>query len=902
MSKRIKGITIQLDGETKGLDKALKDVNKRSSELNSELREVERGLRFNPKSTTLLAQKQEILTQQVENTSDKLGQLRKAQQQVEKQFKSGGIGEDAYRAFQREVIKTESQLDGFKKKLASVDDGKELDNLQKDMKGVKDEAGKTEKAIDGVESALGGLAAGVGAGTAIQQALDTSSLDTKIDVTFDVPEKSKEAVRGAINEVTTYGIDAEEALEGVRRQWALNANATDEVNSKVAKGASVIASNYSGIDFTELIQETNEIGAALGIGNEEALALTNSLLKANFPPEQLDIIAEYGTQLSMAGYNAEEIQTIFASGVDTKSWNIDNLLDGLGEGRKLLSEFGDEVPKSVEKLIEGTDISSEQLQQWGKDVAKGGETGKQAMSDVAKALVGVDDETKRSQLGVAIFGTMYEDQGKAITDVLINAKKDTFDLKEGTEGFTDAVEEADEDPLKRIREAFVSIKETLKPLLDDIADVVGTFADWAKENSALVSTLAVIGSVITVVLGALMALAPIIFSVTKILGVLKVVGSAVATAIGAISAPIWGTIAAIAGLIAGIVLLWKNWDSVSKWIGETWDWLKAKSVEVVTSLGAFLNEQWQIMKNVIVVVWTAIKNFFAETWNNIKTVATVVWTALKAFLTGVWNGIKSVAMTVFNAVKAFFSSVWNGIKSVTSTVWNAIKSFVTGLWNGIKSTASGIFNGIKDVISGIWNRLKSITSNMWNRIKGIVTGIWDGLKGTVSRVFNSIKDTITGVWDSVKSSTDDIWDGITGSVKGAVNGVIGAINGMINALNGLDIKLPKIPDWVPGLGGKGGQSIGFPNIPNIPKLNVGTNYVAKDGLAYLHEGEAVVPKKYNPAANGGESIDYDKMAMAMVKAMRHLSFEVDGRQLGYIAEPYVTEKQRRNKKVRDSFR
>ena len=60
-----------------------------------------------------------------------------------------------------------------------------------------------------------------------------------------------------------------------------------------------------------------------------------------FPPEQLDIIAEYGGQLTRAGYTAEEVQAIMA-GVDTGTWNIDNLLDGLKEGR-ISAEFGNEV-------------------------------------------------------------------------------------------------------------------------------------------------------------------------------------------------------------------------------------------------------------------------------------------------------------------------------------------------------------------------------------------------------------------------------------------------------------------------------------------------------------------------------------------------------------------------------
>ncbi|TKJ03393.1 hypothetical protein FC702_15785, partial [Bacillus cereus] len=74
-------------------------------------------------------------------------------------------------------------------------------------------------------------------------------------------------------------------------------------------------------DFTELIQETNEIGNELGISQEGALGMADALLKMGFPPEQLDIIAEYGGQLTRAGYNAEEVQAIMAAGVETGTWN-----------------------------------------------------------------------------------------------------------------------------------------------------------------------------------------------------------------------------------------------------------------------------------------------------------------------------------------------------------------------------------------------------------------------------------------------------------------------------------------------------------------------------------------------------------------------------------------------------
>jgi phage-related minor tail protein len=117
---KIKGITVQIGADTKGLEAALKDVNQSAGKLRSELREVERLLKFNPHDTELLAQKQKLLTDQVENTRAKLQQLRDVQEQVNEQFKKGEIGEEQYRAFQRELIKTESQLKEYEKALKEV--------------------------------------------------------------------------------------------------------------------------------------------------------------------------------------------------------------------------------------------------------------------------------------------------------------------------------------------------------------------------------------------------------------------------------------------------------------------------------------------------------------------------------------------------------------------------------------------------------------------------------------------------------------------------------------------------------------------------------------------------------------------------------------------------------------
>lgn len=120
-SKAIRGITVEIGGDTTKLGKALGDVESKTGSLQRELKQVEQMLKFDPENTELLAQRQQLLTEAVGETSKKLALLEEAQSQVVEQFEKGEIGEDQMRAFQREIIQTRSKLSGFKNDLAGVD-------------------------------------------------------------------------------------------------------------------------------------------------------------------------------------------------------------------------------------------------------------------------------------------------------------------------------------------------------------------------------------------------------------------------------------------------------------------------------------------------------------------------------------------------------------------------------------------------------------------------------------------------------------------------------------------------------------------------------------------------------------------------------------------------------------
>lgn len=163
MAGKVKGITIEFRGETTKLDKAIKDVNKETAKLDAELKQVNNALRFNPKNTELMAQKQQILTQKVDATKDKLQALKAAQKEM---AADGSVDKNSaeWRDLQREIITTESRLKHFEGELKKTT--MQSKRLYRLGAAFKDVGGKIEAAgqkLRGLSTAAGLVVAGMGA-------------------------------------------------------------------------------------------------------------------------------------------------------------------------------------------------------------------------------------------------------------------------------------------------------------------------------------------------------------------------------------------------------------------------------------------------------------------------------------------------------------------------------------------------------------------------------------------------------------------------------------------------------------------------------------------------------------------------------------------------------------------
>ncbi|GAA5417917.1 hypothetical protein Pryu01_02995 [Paraliobacillus ryukyuensis] len=763
---------------------------------------------------------------------------------------------------------------------------KGLSDLQKSVEGtskkMKKIGGNMSKYVTAPILAVGGIA--------LKIATDFDNANRQIQQGLNVSADEAEKLTEVANNIYKKGFgqsleDTSQAVIDVKNNFQDLVDASDL--ETVTTDAMALAKTL-GEDVNWVARAGSTLMREFGEDSQSAFDMIawGSKNGLNFSEELLDNISEYGPLFADMGYSTQEYFELLRKGADEGAYNLDYLNDTVKEFNVRLNDG------TAEEAIGSLSKETQNLFQDWKD----GEATTAEVMDAVTGDLSEMDKTAVNAIGPEIFGTKFEDMGADAIIAMGNVEGEIENVDGAMQDITDSQEEAFG---QRFQSLIRNTGEALKPtgeILLDIAEEylpplikgVQSLAEWFQDLSPHIQKAMVIFGAIAAVLGPIIvvigtlvsAISSIMTALGPVISLFKIIGPIIG---GVASGPVLLIIGAIGLLITIGVLLWKNWDTV-----------KEKAIEIWGAISQFFSDTWEWIKQTITDNWNTIKETLLNAWTWAKETTEENWNKVKEFFSVVWQSIVGVFKWYIDTVKKNVETAWNWIKETTSKVWNGIKTFFTDLWEKIKSVVKSAVDSVKNKISNVWNTIKSTTSSMWNGIKSTVTGVWDTLKSKVKNAFNTIKDTISGVWDSVSSSTDDIWNGITGSVKSAINGVISAINGMINALNGLSIPLPTIPDWVPGMGGKGGGSISFPNIPNIPSLDVGTNLVKSDGLAMIHKGEQVVPAKHTgPYKTNQEERKIVIQPSAVV---------MDGREVGTITWEYVDENIQRNNRVKEAFR
>ena len=404
---QIKGLTVEIGGDTTNLGKALESVNKKSSDISSELGEINRLLKFDPDNAELLAQKQKVLADAVTNTSEKLEKLKEAEKQVQKQFERGEVSEEQVRALRREIVATEGQLKNYEE---------QAKNAGKKTKDLGDESDKTGGALQKLgEAAKVGIGAVVAGATAAVGALVASAEATreyrtemgKLTTAFETVGHRTEIAEESYKRL--YGVigETDQAVEAAQ-QIALLAESEEDVIQWADLGAGVVARFGDALQpetFYESANETIKLGEATGA---------------------------YVQLLEGAGYNVDEFNAGLAA-CTTESEKQAYMLKITDE---ILGDAADTYRETNEEVISANDAN----RMWMETLAEAGASVEPILTDV-------------KMLGASLLGELMP----GITGVT-----DAFHgLINGEEGSAEAVGEALSGLLSQILDMVVELLPTL---------------------------------------------------------------------------------------------------------------------------------------------------------------------------------------------------------------------------------------------------------------------------------------------------------------------------------------------------------------------------------------------------------------------------------------------------------
>lgn len=766
MADRIKGITVEIGGDTTGLSKALSGVNKEISTTQKQLRDVERLLKLDPGNVTLLEQKQRLLADSVEQTKQKLDSLKSAEKQVQQQFAQGKVSQAQYDALQREIVATEADLRKAEKAASSLQDEIAQSKGESALKQLGDAASGTaskvnkidEKPIDDVEDAA------KDADDALEKAGDSASSfadHLKADVLV-------EGIKGIVSGIK----DLNEETKEYRKIMGTLETSSEAAGYSAEETSEAFSQLYRALGDDQSAATTTANLQAIGASQKDINSLISSAVGA---------WAKYGDSIPIDGL-AESINETIRAGQVTGTF-----ADILNWGSKEGETFGVMLKENTEENEE-----------WNKAV----QDASSAEDFFNLALQDAETQADRTNLvlqamadqGLSDVGDAWYSNNKDIVDAnnaQLEFTKKAAELSERVQPVLTAVQEGINGILQAILDATAGIDmDTIVGYVQSFFDAISNVVSFLIENKEIV--IGVIGAIGL----ALTALKIVEFVQSVISGI-----SAISGALSFLAAnPVVLAIAGIVALIAVLVLIVTKGEEIKAWLAGFNEWLQ----------GVFATDWTEIFGPIL---GNVLNGFFALVkgiWDGVYQVLNGVIDFIQGIFTGNWE------------------QAWNGVQEIVSGVWSYITGLITGACDLIKGILLGLDSWLQGVFKTDWteifgpglgdiiNAFMRNVENTWNAIKQIFQGVIDFVKGVFTGNWKQAWQGVVNIFGGLFNSLINMVKAPLNGIIGLLNGAVGAINSLIGGLNSISFTMPK---WLGG----GHFGLSIPYIPSIP-------YLAKGGI------------------------------------------------------------------------
>jgi TP901 family phage tail tape measure protein len=834
VANRIKGITVEIGGDTTGLDKALKSVNTSIKSTQSALKDVNRLLKLDPSNTELLSQKQRLLKDAIGATKEKLDSLKVAQEQAKQQLENGELGQDKYDALQREIVETEEELRRLQQEAATTSTAlSKIDVAGQKMEAVGNSIAGAGKKMMGVTTVIGGV--GV---AAVKTAADFDSAMSQVAAVSGATGKDFDDLRNKAREM------------GSKTKFSAT-EAAEAMNYMAMAG-------WKTEDMLGGIEGVMNLAAASG----EDLATTSDIVT--------DALTAFGLSAKDSGH--------FADILAAASSNANTNVSMMGETFKYCAPIAGALGFSAEDtaeaigLMANAGIKSSQagtalrtiMNKLAGDVKISGK----AIGDVTIATTNADGSMRDLSDILAdcrsAFGNLTESEKAQAAESLVgkNAMSGFLALMNAGEGdiekLSSAIDNCDGSAEKmamtmqdnlagqltilksQLQELAISFGDILMPAIRSIVSKLQGFVDklngmdeGTKRTIVTIALLVasigplliIIGTTISKIGVAMQGFVKLANGVSKLkvaiqggTGVLGKLGAA----LGGVSAPVLAVVAVIAVLVAAFVHLWRTNEGFRDAIIGTWtrikDTISGFCQGIVDRLNA-LGFQFTDIVDVLKTVWDGFCQILAPVFegvfnhiaNILSTVTGVITGILDVFIgifTGnwsqAWTGVKEIFSSIWNGISSFFTNILNVIKGVADVVlgwfgtswnevWTNIKTFFEGIWNGIVSFFTGIWETIKNIVQTGIMLIGSILEAavdiitlpfcfIWENCKEIIITVWDSIKSKVTTVINAVASVISTVMNAIKTVFTTVWNAIKTVVTTVVNAIKSVVTTVFNAI------------------------------------------------------------------------------------------------------------------------
>ena len=616
-SKNLKGITLQIGGDTTELSKALKKPDKDISDLQSKLKSVNQMLKFDPSNTELLAQKQRLLKEQITATEDKLKLLKETQKQFVTE--GGNVDSKQYIALEQEIQKAENALKRLNSETSNVSAnmqafGEKAKQVGDKFTSVGKEVSKASavavgagvasyKAWSEVDDALDSVAAGTGATGKELESLQQTAKDVYTSMPVDI-----KATGEAVADINTrLGLQGD-ALEDATRQF-MKYSEVNKIDVSTSIETVAKAMNDANIPTSELNSVLDELTSA-----SQASGLTVDTLA--------EALSQNGVQMRALGFNTQETIALLAT-MEKNGVNSSVVLTGM---KKAMANYTN--------------------------------AGKDANVELGNLFQGIQDGTVSASDAMDVFGTKA---GSSLYQYIQEGKlnyQDLLKLLQDSNGQLDASYEAMLDPMDQAKVAMNNLKQvgadlfdqiqaTLAPMIQAIAENLQRFSQWFSTLDPNVQQFIVIVGLVVAALGpVLIFIGQICTGVGKIIEIVGFLGEFLApvfSAIGSGLSALWGlilanpVIAIVVGIIAVIALLWTKCE-----------WFRNGVTNLINNIRDGFKNGWDKIKNIWTNAIDGIKNKFKSMIKEAKE-----WGSdfIEGFKRGILNRIKSLFTAITSIPK-----------------------------------------------------------------------------------------------------------------------------------------------------------------------------------------------------------------------------------------------------------